>query len=116
MKKNYQISRIEDVTVVRMLDFPSRDGLISAFNEVKSLDTSGRRMWVLEKGVKLSVADLQSIASKATATLKRPCRMAVVAPTDLSYGLSRMFEVFREQDGVETHSFRTEEDAVMWLR
>ena len=99
-----------------MLALPSRDDLIAALLDVKSVDTSGLRMWVLEKGVSLSADDLQAVASVAAVQLKRPGRMAIVAPTDLSYGLSRMFEVFREQAGVKTHSFRTEEEAVKWLK
>ena len=116
MNKNYQISKFEDITIIRMMELPTRNDLISAVIEVKSFDTSSLRMWVLQKGVNLSADDLQVIASEALKHLKGPGRMAVVAPTDLSYGLSRMFEVFREQEGVKTHSFRTEEDAVKWLK
>ena len=116
MKKIYQISKFEDITVIRMMALPTRDDLISALFEVKALDTSNLRMWVLQKGVDLSAEDLQVIAFEASKHLRGPGRMAVVAPTDLSYGLSRMFEVFREQKGVKTHSFRTEEDAVKWLK
>ena len=115
MKKNYRITKIGEITVIRMAEMPSREELVSALLEVKFLDASGLRMWILEKGVNLSADDLKAVATVAAENLKRPGRMAVVAPTDLSYGLSRMFEVFREQEDVRTHSARTEEEAVRWL-
>jgi hypothetical protein len=79
------------------------------------LDDSGRRMWVLEKGLDLSPDDLQIAASAGKAKLKRPSKMAVVATEDLSFGLSRVFEFFRYQDGVESRVFRNEEEALVWL-
>ncbi len=39
----------------------------------------------------------------------------IVIPDDLAFGLSRMFEVYRE-DGLAGHMvFRTEEEARAWL-
>ena len=43
-------------------------------------------------------------------------RCAIVAPIDLYYGLMRMASVFGERFGVETEVFRTEEEALEWLR
>ena len=42
-------------------------------------------------------------------------RMAFVVAGDLEYGLVRMFEVFRETEGVRTAVFRDMEKALGWL-
>jgi hypothetical protein len=42
-------------------------------------------------------------------------RCAVVAPSDLGYGLSRMYEQGKSPANVELNVFRSFEDAVFWL-
>ena len=43
-------------------------------------------------------------------------RVAIVAAPDLAFGLARMLEVLRAEDGVPTRTFRTEAEALAWLR
>jgi hypothetical protein len=42
-------------------------------------------------------------------------RVAVCAPADLAFGLSRMYEVFRQPSGIHLRVFRTIEEARVWL-
>lgn len=42
-------------------------------------------------------------------------RLAIVAPEDLSFGLSRMYEILSSEQGVETKVFRDVEAARRWL-
>ena len=42
--------------------------------------------------------------------------MAIVAPRDLEYGLSRMWQAFVEDNGWETMVFRSREQAEEWVR
>jgi hypothetical protein len=42
-------------------------------------------------------------------------RTAVVAPTDLAFGLARMTQVFMEEGPAEVRVFHSEEDALAWL-
>jgi hypothetical protein len=42
--------------------------------------------------------------------------LAVAAPKDLGYGLSRMWEILNEQIGWETMTFRTRAEADAWIR
>ena len=42
-------------------------------------------------------------------------RRAVIAPDDLTYGLSRMYEVFSKANDSNLGVFRNREDAVNWL-
>jgi len=42
--------------------------------------------------------------------------LAVAAPKDLGYGLSRMWEILMDQIGWETMTFRTRPEAETWIR
>jgi hypothetical protein len=42
-------------------------------------------------------------------------RVAVCAPDDLAFGLSRMYEAFRESSGLQLRVFRTLGEAERWL-
>ena len=43
-------------------------------------------------------------------------RCAIVAPSDVHFGLSQMGSVHSERVGVTSHVFRTRGDALAWLR
>ena len=45
-----------------------------------------------------------------------PSKVAVIAPDDLSFGLSRVYEVYREKDEIELKVFRTEQKGIEWLK
>ena len=42
--------------------------------------------------------------------------IAIVAPNDILYGLSRMWEILAEQSGLTTRVTRTRAEAVAWLK
>ena len=42
--------------------------------------------------------------------------VAIVAPNDVVFGLSRMWEIQAEQPGLLTFVARTREEAIAWLR
>ena len=46
----------------------------------------------------------------------RPLAVAIVAPSDLAFGIARMWEAFAEVTGWNTHVFRSRADADPWLR
>ena len=45
-----------------------------------------------------------------------PHRTAVVAPSDVDYGLSRMFQMLGRRPGLTLHVFRDMTEAEAWLR
>ena len=68
------------------------------------------------------VTDVTSLALRRVAQIyaeadKRPedSRVAIVAPADLFYGLSRMYEAFREPSPLEIQVFRELREARAWL-
>ena len=50
-----------------------------------------------------------------TSAFQRGVKRALVAPTDIEFGLSRMFEVFNEPQHQLVQVFRSLEDACEWL-
>ena len=67
----------------------------------------------------LTMQDIQNIVAvdhAAVPLVGRAISVAIVAPSDLSYGMSRMWEALVEQFGWATHVFRTRAEAVAWLR
>ncbi len=61
------------------------------------------------------VTDLAQFA-KSRSTLGRGARMAFVVGGELEFGLARMFEVFRQQPGLEIRVFRRIEEATAWVQ
>jgi len=45
-----------------------------------------------------------------------PSRVAFVAPDDFTYGLLRMFEVYRKEEQHTIMVFRTKQEALKWLK
>jgi hypothetical protein len=46
----------------------------------------------------------------------RPLAVAIVAPSDLAFGIARMWEAFAEVTRWNTHVFRSRAEADPWLR
>ncbi len=62
--------------------------------------------------------DIRTIAGQNKARLKKKgvrYRVAFLAPRDIEYGLSRMYEMFADASLVENRVFRTPEEARQWL-
>lgn len=66
--------------------------------------------------MELSNDDLRRIVEYGSLRDRKPGRVAILADTDLVYGLSRMYEVFRSSDRSEYRAFRDEGQALEWLR
>ena len=43
-------------------------------------------------------------------------RLAIVATSDLPYGLVRMYAVFVDETNIETHAFHDMDKAIAWLK
>ncbi len=73
------------------------------------------RLWILEAGVNLQKEELVQIAQRGKEIWPVPSLAAIVAPDSLSYGLSRIYDVYREQEQHRTRVFWTEQEARAWL-
>jgi hypothetical protein len=69
--------------------------------------------------VDFSVADLQAIAEQdkgISALARKGVVVAVVSPSNIQYGLSRMWEALVEETGWQTMVFRSKQDAEGWIK
>jgi hypothetical protein len=74
--------------------------------------------FTLAEKVKFSTADLRGFAAtdREVAKLTRPrWLVALVAPQDFVYGVSRMWQVFAEEVGWESEVCRSRNDAQAWV-
>lgn len=65
--------------------------------------------------VELSASELRRLADFGAARDREPGRVAILADSDLVYGLGRMYEVFRNSPTAEYRAFRDEATALAWL-
>ena len=115
MSNKYRIDLIEGIVVIRFNDMPGAKDVIDAIKEVTKLENNKLRLWDIRKGFMLSSDELRNIAFVAKSMNFQPSRIAVLAQNDVSFGLARMAEVFRQQDNQEYRVFRTEQKAIEWL-
>jgi hypothetical protein len=81
-----------------------RDGMLFDLTESDSLNQR-------------TPADIQEMARFLAGHSKRfGARLAMVAPSDFAYGLMRMGGVIAEAFGAEPKVFRTNDEALGWLR
>jgi hypothetical protein len=68
--------------------------------------------------LRISAAEVEAIAgeNRRTAALAPNVVVAVLAPMDHAFGLSRMWETFAEVTGWSTRVFRDRVEALAWLR
>lgn len=78
-------------------------------------------LWELSESdvSKLTSSDVQNIASTPLKYSKKRIggKTVIVAPKDISFGLSRMYEIRKEMQNLPFHtmSFRTYKEAYNWL-
>ena len=116
MEKLYSIEVVDGITVVRFFKQLTVSETIEAFDDFIARDVTSLRLWIFESGVKYSTLELRELAEYGKKLARLPSRNAFVVPDDLSFGLARMHEVFREQLGYESQVFRDEQKAIAWLK
>jgi hypothetical protein len=115
--RNYSIDIIDGVAVISFLEQPSLDDVRRAIGEVAEIGGHDLKLWDLSRsGVELTSAQLKEIADYSKIKFSAPSSVAIVAPKDLAFGLSRMYEIYREQPQIALKVFRTREDALAWLK
>ena len=117
MNKNYRVDITDGITTVCYSKAPGMDDIRSSIDEAAAINRSGLRLWNFSSGsLNLSSAQLQELSEYAQSKFLPPSKVAIVASEDLAFGLSRVYEVFREQEQVELEIFRIEQEAIDWLK
>lgn len=116
MTNSYSIGVVDGITIVRFHRPPSVDILYRAIDEVTKHYPNKKRLWDIDCGLNLTEHELRQVAEFGKEkNLPVGSRAAIVASTDLAYGLSRMYEAFSYEERVEHGVFRTEAEALEWL-
>ncbi len=113
----YRISREDDIVRIDFRANPDKEMMMAIVEELSSMENSALRMYVfVDAEVLLSTAEVKEGADYARDLTNQPERIAVVAGGDITYGISRIFKVFRDSPGTELQVFREVDDARDWLR
>lgn len=116
MTEVYTIESVDGITAIRFLKAPSTEEVHRAVDDVADNSPTNLRLWDLTCGSFIQSSDqLKALAAYGKSKLFPPSKVAIVAPEDLAFGLSRVFEVYREDDVSEHMVFRSEEEARIWL-
>ncbi len=73
------------------------------------------RLWVLDDHLKLSGDEMASVGKYARQQ-NLPIRAALVARSDLAYGLARLHLVYRADDEERFSLHRSYDDALEWIK
>ncbi len=79
-------------------------------------------LWDFRQGTQtssFSADDMRHIVSMTAEHIKQrgaEYKLALLAPRDLYFGLSRMFEAYGDEIPIEIHAFRSMQEALDWLR
>ena len=63
----------------------------------------------------LSTDELEALADKSKRLGQEYSKVAILVDSDLSFGLSRVYEVFRADKNVESVVFRDKAEAMAWI-
>lgn len=119
MSITYRIDRkAERITATAVGDLTFHDLRATLGVIVRDPDFRPRfdRLWDLrEARTKLSGDEVRAIATSVRDEVGGH-RIAIVAPSDVAYGIARMYSALVEESGIEVRPFRELEGATAWLR
>ncbi|GAB5499636.1 MAG: hypothetical protein PsegKO_19470 [Pseudohongiellaceae bacterium] len=116
---DYCTFRVENgITIAHFTKAPDIDAVEAILRELAENYPQDLRLWDMRDIVINQTQDeLRQVAAHSATTFANPGRIALVASDDLTYGVLRIFEVYNEQETVQsqTRVFRSMEDATRWL-
>ena len=115
MSEIYSFEHSDGITVTRFARQLEFDDFIAALDEIRQRELMPRRMWDVTGVFDFTAEQIQQIAKYSKRHFPSPARVAFLAADDLTFGLLRMFEAYREEDDHITRVFRDEQTARQWL-
>ena len=118
MSAQITITIKEDMAIIKVV---GRAGLQDILDANEQLTHEGkyiypRRFWDLRECLlDLSAAEVETIANSSDQYEQSSSKVAILATNDLTFGLSRMFQVFRQSKYINMAVFRDEGKAIRWL-
>lgn len=116
MTKNYTITQFDDITEIRYNSPPKAQDLMDATLEHAAIGVSRKRLWDMSCGYDVSTDELQRLAATGRAIeMPDKSKVAILAPDDLSFGITRIYSVFRKDPRSKHQVFRDRDEAIAWL-
>ena len=107
----------DGITHVSFHGTPDLQDFFDAVDEVLQHGHVRLRLWDLANGMELPTEKIRKLAEYAKLRFSAVhAKVAIVAPDDLSFGLTRVYDVYREDSNVEQMIFRNKEQAISWLK
>ena len=117
MTRSYTITREDDIVRIDYRRNPHNEEMLELLEQLSEMENSELRMYVmLDAEILLSTNEVREGAEYARKLKNQPRRIAVVAKSELTYSISRIFKVFRESQDTELMVFRDVDAARDWLR
>ena len=116
-----QVDSQKDLTVYTVLGKVSAGQVRRAILKFYEDDITMKVLWDLSKSdvSSLTTTEIQGVAftSRKLANMRKGGKTAIVAPENITYGLSRKYELLTNTQNLpfETQAFRTTEEAYQWL-
>jgi len=116
-----KIKKDKSLTILSVAGELTREEIIFAFEDWAKHDVTLLLMWDLRDAdlSSLNQEDLEQITAvtKTYANLRKNGKTALLVPTDLSFGISRMYEAIAEigEHSISIRAFRSIENALAWL-
>ncbi|MDJ0710745.1 MAG: STAS/SEC14 domain-containing protein [Woeseiaceae bacterium] len=115
MSPKLLIEKMDGVTTLRLTRQLTLDDFLQMLDDIDDGKVTDRRLWDATNFFDFTAAEIRQIAARVKKKWPHAERVAFVAADDLTFGLARMFEAFREEEGFLTKVFRDEEEARAWL-
>ena len=115
MSSNFVVEQQGGITTIRILRSLKIDDFLGMLDEFAKVEVHDRRLWDTTNNFNFSADEIRQIAVHARSVMPGAARVAFVAADDLTFGLVRMFEAFRDEEGFRTKAFRDEASARTWL-
>lgn len=117
MANNYSIEAKNGVTTIRLYKETRAQDIRNAIDAVAEKNIMNElRLWDLSRlNSDFTNDQLHQLAEYSKSRFVLPSRAAIVAPSKLVYGLSKIYEAYREEGLVKHRVFKTEDEARIWL-
>jgi hypothetical protein len=116
MDRNYNIDINDGILAVRFLNNPGPDDICASLDDASKITPGRFRLWDFTCGVNLTNEDIQKAANHAKSNIMQSGKVAIVAPQDLTFGIFKVFAAHRDEERIKLDVFRTEDEAVWWLK
>ncbi|NKB33542.1 MAG: hypothetical protein GKR91_10640 [Pseudomonadales bacterium] len=110
-----KIEERSGVTIIRFQRNLKFSEVVDVIKNVALQDISSRRLWDVRAGFDFNADQIRQIATLGKSIWSDQARVAYLTDSELAYGLIRMFEAYRDQEGYLTHVFTHEDEAMDWL-